>query len=301
MIAFMIISLFFHEDKIRPKLNEGITLLQSLAIIYWVIDDNIFETKNIFIIILLVFGVLYSLYALVHAFSDISLNRGNRFKLSLWSSFVMLFLAVDNIIKVYNNGDIESYSDGMQAIYIGLQYFLLGVSGIYIVENILMLIRFLPDKHNFLNKVYFKDLRILQKEYVERFSEEQVLIKDSIYATLFTIFCFGLNFYFQWLPRNMMIWLVFVTIPYLFFWYPLLTQLALFVVFFSLFLWKERLHFCARKSAATFYLSLYYALGVFAVIFCMRESLYYQIVSISSLILASLVFLASILKSEDNG
>ncbi len=88
---------------------------------------------------------------------------------------------------------------------------------------------------------------------------------------------------------------------YLFFWYPLLTQLALFIILFSIFLWKERLHFCARKSATTFYLSLYYALGFFAVLFCLQAKLYYQIITISNLFVASYVFLVSIFKNNTNG
>lgn len=86
---------------------------------------------------------------------------------------------------------------------------------------------------------------------------------------------------------------------YLFFWYPLLTQLALFVLFFSLYLWKERLHFCFRKSATTFYLSLYYLLGVFGVLFCIQANLYYTIISITSIGLATLIFIVSFFKEID--
>jgi hypothetical protein len=86
---------------------------------------------------------------------------------------------------------------------------------------------------------------------------------------------------------------------YLFFWYPLLSQLALFVLFFSLYLWKERLHFCFRKSAATFYLALYYLLGVFGVLFCIQANLYYTIISVASIGLATLIFIVSFLKQND--
>lgn len=86
---------------------------------------------------------------------------------------------------------------------------------------------------------------------------------------------------------------------YLFFWYPLLTQLALFVLFFSLYLWKERLHFCFRKSAATFYLALYYLLGVIGVLFCIQANLYYMIISVASIGLATLIFIVSFFKQLD--
>ena len=86
--------------------------------------------------------------------------------------------------------------------------------------------------------------------------------------------------------------------PYAMFWYPMLTQLALFIVFFSLFLWKERLHFCGRKSAATFYLSLYYLFGFLAVLFCFSANFYYTVISYTSIALASMLFIVSLFKSE---
>ena len=75
--------------------------------------------------------------------------------------------------------------------------------------------------------------------------------------------------------------------------YPLLTQLVLFLVFFSFFLWKDRLHFCVRKSATTFYLSLYYLFGFISILFCLSASVCYQIVSIGFLTVSTYLFLAS--------
>jgi hypothetical protein len=86
---------------------------------------------------------------------------------------------------------------------------------------------------------------------------------------------------------------------YLMFWYPMLSQLALFVLFFSLYLWKDRLHFCFRKSAATFYLSCYYLLGFFSVLFCFSASFYYCVISYTSLALATLIFIASIFNKDE--
>lgn len=80
---------------------------------------------------------------------------------------------------------------------------------------------------------------------------------------------------------------------YLTFVYPLLSQLALFIMFFSIFLWKDRLHFCSRKSATTFYLSLYYLFGVVSLVFCLSANIYYTLISYAALAFASLLFVAS--------
>lgn len=81
--------------------------------------------------------------------------------------------------------------------------------------------------------------------------------------------------------------------------YPMLSQLAMFVLFFSLFLWKDRLHFCFRKSATTFYLAMYYLFGFFAILFCFSASFYYEIISLGTIGIASLIFIVSFFKSED--
>lgn len=66
----------------------------------------------------------------------------------------MLAFATDNIIRVSSNPDIESsyLSDGL---YISLQYFLLGVSVLYIMQNYMLLAAFLPSK----NGNYKRDLK----------------------------------------------------------------------------------------------------------------------------------------------
>lgn len=81
--------------------------------------------------------------------------------------------------------------------------------------------------------------------------------------------------------------------------YPFLTQLSLFILFASLFLWKEKLRFCFRKSATTFYLSLYYLFGCVAILFCLQSEIYYTVVSYGSLGIASFIFLISLFKTND--
>jgi hypothetical protein len=80
---------------------------------------------------------------------------------------------------------------------------------------------------------------------------------------------------------------------YCMFYYPLFTQLCFFVIFFSIFLWKERLHFCYRKNAAVFYLSLYYLFGTLAVIFCFSSDFYYKCVNTGMIFISLLIFVQS--------
>ena len=68
----------------------------------------------------------------------------------------MFAFAIDNIIRVFGNPEIQNLylSDGL---YISLQYFLLGVSSVYVMQNYMLLIAFFPSK----NGNYRKDLKSL--------------------------------------------------------------------------------------------------------------------------------------------
>ena len=89
-----------------------------------------------------------------------------------------------------------------------------------------------------------------------------------------------------------------ITDPYMTKVNPFLTNLALFIILFSVFLWKDRLHFCFRKSATTFYLSVYYLFNAIAVLTCLNASKYYLYVSISFLSVATFLFIVSLLYSK---
>lgn len=80
---------------------------------------------------------------------------------------------------------------------------------------------------------------------------------------------------------------------YCMYYYPLLTQLSMFIIFFSLFLWKERLYFCDRKNAATFYLSLYYLFGFISILFCFSSDFYYKIINFGMISISLLIFIQS--------
>lgn len=82
------------------------------------------------------------------------------------------------------------------------------------------------------------------------------------------------------------------------FWYPLLTQIGYFFLFFSLFLWNEKLRFCFRKQLATFFISIYYLFGCISIIFQFSDKLYSTIISIALILITTTTFILSIFKKE---
>ena len=217
IFMFSIFSIAFNKDKVTARLTEGITLLQSVAMTYWVIDLHIYETTSIFIKVLMVIGLLFAIFTLFHAFTPATLSRTSRLTLSIWSCFIMVIFAADNIHELYQNETIESTINLPIGFLVGLQFFLLGVSTIYIVQNFLMLMGFLPGKGTFFNDRYFKEFKELKADHISRYSTNQVSVIQSLLCILITGGIFYLNYDYRILPRQFAIWIVFITFPYLMF------------------------------------------------------------------------------------
>ena len=121
----------------------------------------------------------------------------------------MFAFALDNIIRVFSNQDIESSPYVSQALYIALQYFLLGVSAVFIMQNFILLTEFLPGRDG----NYKADLKENIKTHIDRFSDKQVSIRLSLFCILYAVTIYGLNYEYHVLPRHTTIWLVFLTFP----------------------------------------------------------------------------------------
>ncbi|MBE8724101.1 hypothetical protein C4F50_04000 [Flavobacterium sp. KB82] len=215
LVLYFIFSLLFYKYRIIPKLTEGITLLQSIAVIYWVVDSGLISTDNIFIQILLVIGLLFSLYSIFHAFTKTHLSDTHKLTLSIWSSIIMFLFALDNLHFIDQAEPVESIENLLQILYLGLQYFLLGISSIYIIQNFIMLFRFLPRPGKFFNSKYFKKVRELKDDHIYRYSDQQVSPLHSLFCIIFIGTIFFLNYYYQIVPKQFLIWMAFVSFPFI--------------------------------------------------------------------------------------
>ncbi len=211
---FVFISLIFHDKKVVPKLTEGITLIQSISIIYWIFDYNFLEDINLFSLTLISIAFLISFYSLIHAFTYISLSRNHRLYLSLWSSIIMVIFAVEHIFNVFNSKNIED-TDVVNGSLLTLQYFILGVSSMYILQNLLMVVVYLPSKNSFYDQAHMKDIKEMNKTHIERYSDKQVTKIDSILTFIYCSSFYFINFKYQIIPRQTAIWIIILSLPYL--------------------------------------------------------------------------------------
>ncbi len=213
LFFFITMAIIIAGKKIIVKITEGITLMLSVAVIYWVIDMGIIYIYNPFINIFIVVGFCFASFSIYCAFSYKILSKGTKLTLSIWSSIVIVLFATDNVYRIYQNGQIEDYSDMAQACYVTLQFFLLGISSMYIVENFFMLLGFLPGQRRFFNEQYYKELKKLKEQHVSRYSSEQVTRVYSLLCILFMGTVFGLNYNYKFVSRNFLIWAVLVLFP----------------------------------------------------------------------------------------
>lgn len=198
----------FHMNKVTAKLTEGITLLLSLSFIYWMIDYGYTNYTNWFALSLEIILLLLSAFSVLNALTNFPLSKKVRLALSIWSTVILFVFAIDNIVRVFQNPEIEnSYmADGL---YIFLQYFLLGVSAVYIMQNFLFLVAFLPERDRSYKDVLDQGATV----HIERYSDQQVLLGQSLFCIFYTGVIYWLNYKYQFLPRYTMIWLVIVTFP----------------------------------------------------------------------------------------
>lgn len=209
IVLYTIIFGSFFKNKVTTKLSEGMTLLLSISLIYWTIDYGFMHYHNWFSITLMAIGFLLSCYSLLHALTNIPHSRSSRLTLSIWSTVITFAFAIDNIIRVFNHPEIESlyFSDGF---YIGIQYFFLGISAVYIMQNYMLLAGFLPSK----NSNFKRNLKENSKAHLDRYSDQQTRTAHALFCIAFAGSAFFLNHQFQLLPRHTMIWLVFLTFPF---------------------------------------------------------------------------------------
>ena len=210
---FCFFSLIINSDKFTHKLHEGITFLQSIALLYWMCDFYIKEFASLYFLIALLISFLFSLYAAYHAFTLKKHSKTSRFYLSIWSSLIMAFFAVNYLISFVFIDSIESASTIRQALFIALQYFLLGVSLNYIVLNLSMIIRFLPGRDSFKKNTYKREFIELKKEHFERYLNAQQPFEISLITLIIAFVWFVFNYRTHLVDRDTSIWILFVCYP----------------------------------------------------------------------------------------
>ena len=218
IFIFALFISFDNNEKTTSNLTEGVTLIQSLSLIYWITDFYLLNSENIFAKIILIIALIitssFTIFSIYHALTYTKLSNTIRLTLSIWSTLIMITFSIINILSILQNDDINNSNYISQVLNIVLQYFLLGISVFYIVQNHNLIVNFLPGKHDKLIKAISPELLIDNKtNHLERYAENQVKIEDSMFCILYAIILYGLNLILNFLPSLTLIWLVIFTFP----------------------------------------------------------------------------------------
>lgn len=213
IIAYILISVSMFKKQVTTKLTEGVTLLQSLCILYWIKDFGILEQGDSFSILVIITSLMFLIFAIYNGFVKNSLTDESRLLLSIGSSIIMVVFAIDNISRISDIPELETLSLKL-ATSAFIQFFLLGISAMYMMQNFFMLYTYLPDKQHSYGKEHMKKIKERNKEHLERYSKEEVTTFDSFLCIAFCLTLFWMNSKNQYLPRNTIIWVVILTFPY---------------------------------------------------------------------------------------
>jgi uncharacterized membrane protein YqjE len=213
VFIYGIFSIAFNYEKLFAKIDEGIVFMQSLAIIYFIWEMKKIAFSHVILISLSVLALIGCCYSIYHAFSLKEHTSKSRLRLSIWSMIVYGFFAVIYLIDfVFMHKDASDILT-INSLLIIIQYFLLGISTMYIMHNFVMIISFLPGKTTFFNKEYFKDLKQQRKLHINRFVVDQQNISVSIFSLVYAIILFGGNYIYKIVRPELIIWILFFTFP----------------------------------------------------------------------------------------
>lgn len=205
---YIFLAMVIQFTKATKKLTEGITLLLTISINYWILSNNYWHSDYLVIKFLIIINGIFSAYSIFHAISYKNHSKASAFVLSIWSSIITMILSFDNIIKVYQHKDIENMTSLPESSFAFLQFFFLGISSIYIAQNFIMVAAFLPGKH------YLETIRDIAEVHIGRYSDEQVYLFDALLVLIITMVAYVINYQFQYLPTNFMIWTMITITPY---------------------------------------------------------------------------------------
>jgi hypothetical protein len=201
-----IIALF--EKKITPNLGEGNTLILTITICYWIIDIDVLKINFILAIIIICTLFLFLSLTIYNIFIKKVLKDNSKFILSIWTTIIMIIFGIEYIIKSISNTNYD-LTNVLIILYNIFKFFLLGISSIYIANNLFLLLGFLPTKRTLFNQEYFNDIKLLRLRHIERYSSFKINKSFSLIIVFILITVYGLNYYFKILQRNELIILIF--------------------------------------------------------------------------------------------
>lgn len=210
LFTYLLIFIFQHDKKTTATIGEGTSFLFYMAFVYWLYEHHLLNVDHLLIQILTALILVYSFFAMIHAFSTIPHRAMSRFVLSVATSIVIFTLCLNHIFQLYAQGDLSLERTLSQNLILCIQHFLLGTSAIYLFQNMMLLLAFLPNKYS---SSYIQDLKDTAQNHIDRFSESHISLIQAFICFGISIMAYTLNIFLKVLHPNTIIWLVIFICP----------------------------------------------------------------------------------------
>ncbi len=207
LMFYLFISSIFLDEKIQVELDEEITLLQSISLIYWLSADGFFSFEINWLLPVKAMILLLTVVSIFNGLTGFPLSKNNRFLLSFWSSGIILFFSIDYILRVYNLPESDYHLLSWSALNQMIQHFLLGISSIFMFHNLMLFMKIIPVDG------YLADLREFKDTMVKRYSENQISTESSLICIIVSGSWYWLNYKFELVPSYIAIWSCFFLYP----------------------------------------------------------------------------------------
>jgi len=211
IVAFAIVAL--QNKKFRemtvPTVSEGTVLLQSLAIIYWLLDMEINPRQHVFVFITFLLSIPFVIFSLYHAFSYSPLTRPVKVSLSIWSAFITIVFVFDYLLDLLHIRPQWNLSNEPDWLHF-FKFFLLGMAVIYMVHAFVLLYDLIVSSDR---RWVYSSAKDVVEMHARRFSGRQLPKNSAVLISIMTISFFVWNYYSHTFPANTAIWLVFILIP----------------------------------------------------------------------------------------
>lgn len=212
LIGFLLIMSVEHEKQITMPFGEGLSLLFCLAFSYWLFEKYLLNFEFILTQVLSVIVLLVTAFSILHALFKIKHNQFSRFILSISTCVAIVVLSLDNLFQLMHQGDLSLNKTWTANFILLIQYFLLGISALFLFQNMMLLLQYLPNKYT---HSYFSDIKENTQTHIKRFSEDQISWIEGVLCLGISVFVYTLNYYLRIIPPNMCIWLVIFLCPLL--------------------------------------------------------------------------------------
>lgn len=212
---FSLANLMVNEDMVRKKQTEGMNILLTTTFVYWLFDNDGFQDGELPYFSAAGIGLIFLLNTAMKGFRKSAPSRISRLFSSILGTILMLIFSIDFVFNSFQNGTIGFSSDIFQNLYIGIQYFILGISAIYFALSIFLLFEIVPGRHNFFDAIYFQNLKNLAIILIHSQTKSKARFGVALFYIAFPSILFATNYFLVFMPRPYLIWVVLVSAPLL--------------------------------------------------------------------------------------